>query len=123
MVFGDRLDDVDQPLVDPHLEVLARVLVLVRAPHDREAVLLGRQRDRTSDRRLRAHDRLDDLARRLVDDLVVERLQADADAAHARRALLEDLDDAAGADGAATLADGEPQTLVHRDRLAELAPS
>src|SRR5882762_9120262 len=34
--------------------------------------------------------------------------------------LLLDLDDAAGADGATTLADGEPQTLVHRDRLLQL---
>src|SRR4051812_46700771 len=34
--------------------------------------------------------------------------------------LLLDLDDAAGADGAATFADGEAQTLVHRDRLLEL---
>ena len=31
--------------------------------------------------------------------------------------LLEDLDDAAGADGAATLTDREPQTFFHRDRL------
>src|SRR4051794_24183966 len=34
--------------------------------------------------------------------------------------LLLDLDDAAGADGTATLADGEPQALVHRDGLLEL---
>src|SRR5690606_14956040 len=34
--------------------------------------------------------------------------------------LLDDLGDAAGADGAATLTDREPQTLVHRDRLTEL---
>src|SRR6476660_888501 len=33
---------------------------------------------------------------------------------------LRDLGDAAGAHGAATLADREPQTLVHRDRLAQL---
>src|SRR6185369_6735082 len=33
---------------------------------------------------------------------------------------LRDLGDAAGADGTSTLADGETQTLVHRDRLAEL---
>src|SRR5690606_4431451 len=34
-------------------------------------------------------------------------------------ALLEDLGDAAGAHGAATLTDREPQTLVHRDRLTK----
>jgi hypothetical protein len=75
-----RVDDVDEPLVDAHLEVLARVLVDVRSTDDREAVLVGRQRDRTTDRRVGARHRLDDLARRLVDDLVVERLETDADA-------------------------------------------
>src|SRR5437763_455052 len=34
--------------------------------------------------------------------------------------LLDDLRDAAGADGAAALADGEAQLLVHGDRLAQL---
>src|SRR3954447_6530758 len=34
--------------------------------------------------------------------------------------LLQDLRDAAGADGAATLTDGETQTLVHRDRMDQL---
>src|SRR3954453_21880131 len=34
--------------------------------------------------------------------------------------LLDDLRYDAGADGAATLADGEPQTLVHGDRLDQL---
>src|SRR4051794_21091981 len=34
--------------------------------------------------------------------------------------LLEDVDDAAGADGATTLADGEAQALVHGDGLAQL---
>src|SRR5919106_252217 len=34
--------------------------------------------------------------------------------------LLDDLRDAAGADGAATLADGETESLVHRDRLDQL---
>src|SRR5258708_29308183 len=34
--------------------------------------------------------------------------------------LLDDLGDAAGADGAATLTDGETETFVHGDRLAQL---
>src|SRR3954471_504119 len=34
--------------------------------------------------------------------------------------LLQDLGDSAGGDGAATLADGEPQALFHRDRSDEL---
>src|SRR6478752_4480204 len=74
-----RLDDVEQALVDPHLEVLARVLVDVRTPHDAVPVDLGRQRHRTPHLRTGAYDRLDDLARRLVDDLVVVRLEPDAD--------------------------------------------
>src|SRR5213080_3170790 len=36
------------------------------------------------------------------------------------RDLLDDLGDHARADGATTLADGEPQALIHRDRLDEL---
>src|SRR3954451_20257979 len=38
------------------------------------------------------------------------------------RDLLGDLGDPAGADGAATLADREPETLLHGDRLESLAP-
>src|SRR5690242_9987634 len=34
--------------------------------------------------------------------------------------LLDDADDAAGADGTATFTDREPQALVHGDRLAQL---
>src|ERR671910_495724 len=34
--------------------------------------------------------------------------------------LLVDLDDATGADGAATLTDGEPEALLHGDRLDQL---
>ncbi len=43
------------------------------------AVLLGRQGNRASDGGAGAHDRLDDLLRRLVDDLVVVGLQPDTD--------------------------------------------
>src|SRR4029079_13839596 len=37
-----------------------------------------------------------------------------------RESLLDDLGDDSRADGAATLSDGEPQTLVHGDRLDQL---
>src|SRR5437764_13326227 len=40
-----RIDDVDQTAVRPHLEVLARVLVLVRRCDDSEDVVLRRQRN------------------------------------------------------------------------------
>src|SRR5690606_31540131 len=39
--LGRRIDDVDQPLVRAHLEVLAAVLVLVRRADDAVHVLLG----------------------------------------------------------------------------------
>src|SRR5882724_1846984 len=77
--LGTRLEDVEQPLVDPHLEVLAGVLVDVRGPDDAVAVDLGGKGDGTPDPRLRADDRLDDLLRRLVDDLVIVGFEPDPD--------------------------------------------
>src|SRR3954447_5375041 len=78
--LGVGIDDVDQALVNPHLEVLTRVLVDVRATNDRVAMLVGRKRNWATNRCAGARDRLDDLAGRLVDDLVVECLEANADA-------------------------------------------
>src|SRR5436305_14308288 len=79
----DRLragvDDVDQTLVRPHLEMLHRLLVDVRTADDAEDILLRRERHRPGDPGARAARRLDDLTGRLVDDLVVERLQAYSD--------------------------------------------
>src|SRR6478736_5604620 len=77
--LGRRVDDVDEALVRAHLEVLAAVLVLVRRPDDAEHVLLRRQRHGAHHGRAGAGDRVNDLSRRAVDDLVVIRLQADAD--------------------------------------------
>src|SRR6266508_6973876 len=79
----DRLrrgvDDVDEPLVGAHFEVLAAVLVLVRRADDAEHVLFRRQRHRASNLRTSTRHRVDNLARRAVDDLVVVGLQPDAD--------------------------------------------
>src|SRR5256714_14420489 len=74
-----RLEDVDQPLVRPDLEVLARVLVLERAADDAVDVLLGRQRHRTGDARARARCGLDDLSRGRLDRRVVVGLEPDTD--------------------------------------------
>src|SRR5215217_1888129 len=74
-----RVEDVDQPLVRTHLEVLPRVLVLVRGPDDAIHVLLGRQRHWTNDAGAGTGDRLNDLARRGVNRLVVVGLEPDAD--------------------------------------------
>src|SRR5436190_13646044 len=74
-----RLMDVDQPLVGPDLEVLARVLVLEgRADHAVD-VFLRRQRNGTSHGRAGAGSRLDDLLRGHLDRGVVVGLEADAD--------------------------------------------
>src|SRR5688572_10977279 len=77
--LGGRVDDVDQSLVRTHLEVLARVLVLVRRADHAVAVDLSRQRHGASHLRTGARDRLDNLARRGVHDLVVVGLEPDAD--------------------------------------------
>src|SRR5271156_1057702 len=74
-----RIEDVDQPLVRPHFEVLSRVLVLMRRADDAIDVFLGRQRHRPYDAGTRAHDGLDDLARRCVNSLMVVGLEPDAD--------------------------------------------
>src|ERR1700733_15905208 len=77
--LGRVLADVDQALVDPHLEVLAGVLVLVRRADPRVPVLVRGQGDRPEHLGLRAEHRLDDLLRGLVEDLVVVGLEPDAD--------------------------------------------
>src|SRR5699024_9141121 len=77
--LGRRVEDVDQPLVGAHLEVLTRILVLVRRADDAVHVLLGGQRHRADHAGTRAGHRLDDLARRGVDRLVVIGLEPDAD--------------------------------------------
>src|SRR5690242_16050821 len=74
-----RVDDVDQTLVRAHLEVLARVLVLVRRTDHAETVDLRGQRHRASNLRPGTRHRLHDLPRRGVDDLVVVGLEPDAD--------------------------------------------
>src|SRR5262249_38543223 len=71
--------DVDQALVRAHLEVLARVLVLVRRPNDAIHVFFGRQRDWPGNPCTSTRDRIHDLPRRAIDDLVVIRLEPDAD--------------------------------------------
>src|SRR6201999_2005950 len=72
-----RIKDVDQPLVRAHLEVLPRVLVLMRRADDAIHVLLSRQRHRTYDTGTRADDGFDDFARRCVDSLMVVGLEPD----------------------------------------------
>src|SRR3954466_10690591 len=81
------IDDVDQALVRAHLEVLARVLVLVGRADDAVHVLLGRQGHRTGHLGTGAGDGVHDLARRGVDHLVVIGLEPDADLLSRHRSL------------------------------------
>src|SRR5215218_183 len=77
--LGRRVDDVDEPLVGAHLKVLPAVLVLVRRADHAVHVLLRGQRHRAGDLGTRPGDRVNDLARRGVDHLVVVGLQPNAD--------------------------------------------
>ena len=61
----------------PHLELLSRLLVHVRRAVDRVARDRRRQRNRPRDLRAGASRRVDDLTRRLVEDPIVEGLEAD----------------------------------------------
>src|SRR4051812_37905790 len=77
--FRRGVEDVDQSLVRTHLEVLPRVLVLMRGPNDAVHVLLSRQRHGTNNAGAGTGDRLNDLACRGVNRLVVVGLEPDAD--------------------------------------------
>src|SRR3954468_7782161 len=73
------LEDVEEPLVGADLELLARLLVHVRGAEHGELVDPRRQRDRSHHLRAGTLRRLDDLAGRLIEQLVVIRLQPDPD--------------------------------------------
>jgi len=65
--------------VRPHLEVLLRVLIDERGAHDGIALDARRQRHRSRHLRTGALGSLDDLHRRLIEDLVIVRLETDTD--------------------------------------------
>src|SRR5713226_1851320 len=77
--LGRRLENVEQPLVRPHLELLARLLVHMRTAQNRVARHLRRQRNRSRHFRSGALGRVDDLGSRLIEDAVVVRFESDAD--------------------------------------------
>src|SRR5436305_3728339 len=74
-----RLHDVEQPLIGPHLELLARLLVDVRRAVDGELLDARRQRNGAADQSTRATRRVGDVASGLVEHSMIERLQANAD--------------------------------------------
>src|ERR1051326_7895698 len=77
--LGPRVVDVHQALVGPELELLPALLVDVRAPEHRPPLGLDRQRDRSGDLRPGLLHRAHDVGGRLVEDHVVEGLEADSD--------------------------------------------
>src|SRR3972149_8174673 len=105
-----RIDDVHQPEMGPDLELLARGLVGMRRAQQVEARLARRQRYRTAHDRAGALGRVDDLQRRLVDQTVVERFQANADslAFHVPYSM--------------TLATTTPPTVLPPSRMAKRSP-
>src|SRR5579884_3416664 len=73
-----RIDDVEKTLVRAHLELLPALLVDVRRAVHREFFDARRQRNGSADLRAGALGRIDDLARRGVEDAMIERLEPDA---------------------------------------------
>src|ERR1041385_3334514 len=74
-----RLHDVEQPLVRPHLELLARLFVDVRRPVDGELLDTRRKGDTTADNSTRTARRVGDVASSLIVTSMIERLQANPD--------------------------------------------
>src|SRR3954468_22548537 len=74
-----RINDIEQALVRAHLELLAAFLVDVRRPVHGELLDPGRQRDRAAHLRARTFRGRHDLARRRIEDAVIERLESDPD--------------------------------------------
>src|SRR5579863_10160756 len=73
-----RLVDIDETLVRPDLEVLARILVLERRTDHAVHVLFGWERHGTGHGRAGARRRIDDLLRRRLDRRMVVALETDS---------------------------------------------
>src|SRR5437660_646192 len=82
--LGPRIQDVDQPLVRLELELLAALLVDVRAAEHRPHLPLGGQRDGPRDLRPGLLRRAHDVGRGLIDQGVVECFQTNSDLARHR---------------------------------------
>src|SRR6185437_10922794 len=73
------LHDIEQPLVGPHLELLARLLVDVRRAVDGELLDSRRKGNGTANESTRPARRIGDVASCLVKHSMIERLQANPD--------------------------------------------
>src|SRR5215217_2663819 len=123
------LHDVEQPLVRAHLELLARLLVDVGRAVDGELLDARRQRDGTADESTRAPSGVGDVARGLIEDTMIERLQANPDILRFHN-LLTDCKEPAPLKGAVqtkhdqsgALRPGTAKTLLYR-RAARISPT
>ncbi|CAA6605116.1 hypothetical protein MTBLM1_40320 [Rhodospirillaceae bacterium LM-1] len=77
--LGRGVNDVEKTLVRTDFELLARLLVNVRAAVHRKLLDAGGQRDRPANLGASPLGGIDDLARGLVQHAMIKRLQADAD--------------------------------------------
>jgi hypothetical protein len=73
------LNDIEQPLVRSHLELLALLLVDVRRTVDGELLDTRRKGDRTTNKSTRTARRVSDVASCLIEHSMIERLQANTD--------------------------------------------
>src|ERR1041384_6658889 len=87
--LGPRIQDVDQPLVRLQLELLAALLVDVRAPEHGPQLPLGGQGNRPRDLRPGLLGGAHDVSRGLIDQGVVECLQTDANLSGHRSSIAD----------------------------------
>ena len=73
-----RCENVDESLVSSLLELLAAVLILVDRTKNCNYLFLGRQRNRAGNLSSRSLHRVDNLSGRLINQLVIIRLQRDS---------------------------------------------
>src|SRR5690349_10570038 len=85
------LENIDEPLVRAHFELLARLLIHVRRAQNRPAVDRGGQRNRPRHVGAGALGRIHNLPRGLVQNAVVVRFQANSNAFSGWHRLLDDL--------------------------------
>ncbi len=70
--FAGRVQDVNKSFVRTRLELFTGFLVDVRRSIHRVQTSLGRKRNRAGNNRARRANSLDDLFRRLIDQVVIE---------------------------------------------------
>src|SRR5258706_9217623 len=76
---GGRLEDVDDALVRPHLKLLPRFLIDVRATQNRVPLNARRHRNRPADPGIGALGMLDDFLRRRIQRPMIVRFHSNSD--------------------------------------------